>query len=129
MRVLTFTALVAGFLASSSAAVQLFQREASPAVVRLATHRKAVENPVKRDALRRRQTVTETLDNGVSSHSPMHSLRESRNHQRWCLRPYSKLGVEGPNPALDDFFPILAMCAPFSCLRTTCPLRLQMLLG
>ena len=63
----SLTALAAGLLASTSSAIQLFERDASPAVVRLGTHRKAVQDPVKRDALRRRQTVTATLDNGVSS--------------------------------------------------------------
>ncbi|KAF6241546.1 hypothetical protein HO173_000257 [Letharia columbiana] len=82
MRSCFFTALAVGFLASSSAAIHLFQRDASPAVVRLGTYRKAVQDPVKRDGLRRRQTLTETLDNGetlyyanVSLGTPAQSLR------------------------------------------------------
>ncbi|CAD6591611.1 MAG: hypothetical protein ASARMPRED_005503 [Alectoria sarmentosa] len=82
MRSYFFTALAAGLLASSSAAIHLFQRDASPAVVRLGTQRKAVQNPVKRDALRRRQTIAETLDNGetlyyanVSLGTPAQNLR------------------------------------------------------
>lgn len=82
MRNSFFTALATGLLFSSSAAIHLFQRDASPAVVRLDTQRKPVQNPVKRDALRRRQTVTETLDNGetlyyanVSLGTPAQKLR------------------------------------------------------
>ena len=66
MRFFFFTALAAGLLAGSSSAIQLYQGDASPAIVKLGTHRKAVQDPVKRDTIRRRQTVTETLDNGVS---------------------------------------------------------------
>lgn len=64
MKGLAAAALAAGLLASSSAAIQLTERE-SPNVVGLDITRRAVENPVKRDALRRRQskTVTETLTN------------------------------------------------------------------
>ena len=57
--------LAIGILTSISTAIQVLQHEASPAVVRLVTHRKAVRDPVERDTLRQRQTVTETLDNGV----------------------------------------------------------------
>lgn len=71
------TALVVALLACSSAAIHFFQRDASPAVVRLGTHRKAVQDPVKRDTLRRRQTLTVTLDNAVSLHSDMYVGRES----------------------------------------------------
>ena len=67
MRYFFFTALAAGLLAGSSSAIQLYKDRASPAIVQLGTHRKAVQDPVKRDTIRRRQTVTETLDNGVSS--------------------------------------------------------------
>lgn len=69
--------LAAGLLASSSTAINLFQRNASPAVVTLGTYRKSVQDPVQRDTLRRRQTVTETLDNGVSSHSRIHAVKEN----------------------------------------------------
>lgn len=69
MRSICFIALVAVLLASSSAATHLFQRNPLPAVIRLGTERKAVKDSVKRDTLRRRQTVTQTLDNGVSSPS------------------------------------------------------------
>lgn len=62
MKSLTVTALAAGLLASTNA-IHLVQRD-SPNVVSLDTHRRSVQNPHKRDALRRRQTVTETLDNG-----------------------------------------------------------------
>ena len=64
MKGIAAAALAAGLLASSSAAIQLAERE-SPNVVGLDIMRRAVENPVKRDALRRRQskTVTETLTN------------------------------------------------------------------
>ena len=91
MRSSFFTALAAGLLASSSTAIHLFQRDASPAVVRLGTHRNAVQDPVKRDVLRRRQTVTETLDNGVSSHSRMHAIRESCS---WYRLLFARPGFE-----------------------------------
>lgn len=94
MRSCFFTALAVGLLASSSAAIHLFQRDASPAVVRLGTYRKAVQDPVKRDGLRRRQTLTETLDNGVSSHSRMHAVRESGGLQRWYRPSCARVGVE-----------------------------------
>ena len=64
MKSLKVTALAAGFLASTSAAIQLLER-ASPNVVGLDITRRHVQNPVKRDALRRRQsqTVTASLTN------------------------------------------------------------------
>ncbi|KAK4690632.1 hypothetical protein P7C71_g6202, partial [Lecanoromycetidae sp. Uapishka_2] len=61
MKSLMITALVAGFLTSTNA-IHLVQRD-SPNVVSLDTHRRSVQNPHKRDALRRRQTVAETLTN------------------------------------------------------------------
>ena len=72
-------ALAAGL---NSAAIQLFRDSASPAVVTLSTHRKVVPDPIQRDALRRRQTVTETLDNGVSTNSRMHAVSESGSLRR-----------------------------------------------
>lgn len=83
MRSICFIALLALLSASSSAATHLFQRNPSPAVIRLGTQRKAVSDPVKRDTLRRRQTVTQTLDNGVSPSSRVNAIRRSRRLQRW----------------------------------------------
>lgn len=114
MRSSLYTALVAGLLASSSAAIHLFQRDASTAVVRLAINRKAVENPVKRDALRRRQTVTETLDNEVSSYSRMHALRESSSLQCWYLQSYARIGLEAQTRRWMTFSSMLAT----QCLRS-----------
>ena len=83
MRRSCFIALAAVFLASSSGATHLFERNPSPAVIRLATQRKAVQDPVNRDALHRRQTVTQTLDNGVSSYPHMQAIREIGSLERW----------------------------------------------
>jgi len=66
MRYSIITALTATLLATSSTTLHLLpQRDASPAVVGLSIQRNIVQDPVKRDVLRRRQTVTETLDNEV----------------------------------------------------------------
>ena len=64
MKSLTASALAAGLLASGSAALNLIERD-TPNVVGLDIARRHVPDPVKRDALRRRQsqTVTETLAN------------------------------------------------------------------
>lgn len=94
MKNLFFRALAAGLLVSYSAAIHLSKRAASPAVVRLGTQRKAVHNPVKRDALRRRQTVTETLDNRVSSHSRIHIFSKSGSIRRCCRSSCAKIGLE-----------------------------------
>ena len=103
MRSSFFTALAAALLASNSAAIHLFQRDASPAVVRLGTQRKAVQDPVKRDALRRRQTVTETLDNGVSSHSRMYAVRKNGSLRCWYRLSCARTGLEAQKGMLQDF--------------------------
>ena len=60
-----FTTLL--LLLDNTAALRLVQpRDVSPSVVKLGIQRKAVDDPVKRDSLRRRQTVSQTLDNDVS---------------------------------------------------------------
>ena len=82
MKSFLFTALAAVLFATSSAATQPLQHAAAPSIIRLPTHRKTVQDPVIRDALRRRQTVTETLDNGVSSHSRIYVITETRTLQR-----------------------------------------------
>ncbi|KAL6719599.1 hypothetical protein ACLMJK_001519 [Lecanora helva] len=61
MKGTVLAATLAGFLTASSS-LQLVQQD-TPNVVALKTQRKAVHNPVKRDTLRRRQTVTVSLDN------------------------------------------------------------------
>ena len=73
--------LVIAGLFTAASALSLVQRDA-PNVVGLNTQRKAVLNPVKRDALRRRQTVSESLDNeetlyfaNVSLGTPAQNLR------------------------------------------------------
>ena len=80
MRGLATAALAAGLLTSISA-LSLVQRDA-PNVVGLSTQRKVVSDPAKRDALRRRQTVSESLDNeqtlyfaNVSLGTPAQNLR------------------------------------------------------
>ena len=66
MRSLILTALLAAVLSCESNALQILpQRGVSPAVVGLDIQRKHVQDPIDRDALRRRQTVTESLDNEV----------------------------------------------------------------
>lgn len=49
-------------LSVAALALEFVQRD-TPNVVGLETHRKAVSNPVKRDAIHRRGTVTQSLDN------------------------------------------------------------------
>ena len=53
-------------LAHWSEAIRLVDRGLSPATVGLAIQRKYVENTIKRDAIRRRAPVLETLDNEVN---------------------------------------------------------------
>ena len=89
-----FTALAAALLASSSSAFKIFQDDPSPAVVRLGTHRKTVPDRVQRDALRRRQTVTETLDNEVSSWSRMHAVIASGDLARYYRPSCTQTGWE-----------------------------------
>jgi len=62
MKAMTAFALAAG-LFTASPALHLVQRDATN-VVDLQTRRKAVQNPARRDAIRRRQTITQALDNG-----------------------------------------------------------------
>lgn len=61
MKSLAITGLVAGLISSINA-IHLVER-GSPNIVSLNTHRRSVLYPRKRDGLRRRQTVTETLTN------------------------------------------------------------------
>lgn len=85
MKGLTATALVAGLIAPGASALNLLpKRDGSPAVVGLGVQRNFVQNPAERDALRRRQTVLETLDNdqtlyfaNVSIGTPPQDLRLS----------------------------------------------------
>ncbi len=68
MKAISVFSLTAGLLMSTAAAIQLVQRDASPAVLGLDIERKGAVNPLIRDRLRRRQntqTVTQTLDNEV----------------------------------------------------------------
>ena len=80
MKSLATAALAAGLLTLTSA-LQLVQRDA-PNVIGLKTRRKIVQDPVRRDTLRRRQTVTESLDNeatlylaNVSLGTPAQNIR------------------------------------------------------
>ena len=80
MKGLVISIAVAGLCAATSA-LQLIQRK-TPNVIGLKTQRKAVQNPVRRDALRRRGTVSESLDNeatlyfaNVSLGTPAQDLR------------------------------------------------------
>ena len=71
MKVFSIFGVTAGLLSATSEAIKLVQRDAAPAVLSLAIERKALVDPLARDGIRRRQntkTVTETLDNEVSSH-------------------------------------------------------------
>lgn len=61
MRVIVAT-LVATILFAGTEAIQLIKRD-TPSVIGLNIDRKAILNPIKRDALRRRQTVSQALDN------------------------------------------------------------------
>lgn len=63
------TALAATLLTATSSAIHLIERDGPKAVVGISINRKHVQDPVKRDQLRRRQTqtVSQTLDNEVGS--------------------------------------------------------------
>ena len=80
MRAIAAAALATGLVASVTA-LQLVERS-NPNVLGLDINKKAVRNPFERDALRRRQTVTATLDNeqtlyfaNVSVGTPAQDLR------------------------------------------------------
>ena len=82
MRILAVNTLAVGLLLSGSGAIQLIQRDTSPAVVGFNIHKAYAQSPAKRDNIRRRQTVTETLDNeqtlyfaNVSIGTPAQNLR------------------------------------------------------
>jgi hypothetical protein len=60
------TSLAASFLTSNADALHFAKRDAQPAVVPLTIHRRQIDNPFQRihmDRIRRRQTVSEVLDN------------------------------------------------------------------
>lgn len=110
MKSLTITALAAGLLATTNA-ILLVQRD-SPNVVSLNTHRKSVENPRKRDALRRRQTVTETLTNeetlyyaNVTIGTPSQSLQlhiDTGSSDLWTNVKSSKVCASRGDPCSDS---------------------------
>ena len=99
MKRLVTTILTVGLLSAVSA-VQLIQRNA-PNVVGLATQRRAVRNPIKRDGIRRRQTVTESLDNeatlyfaNVSLGTPAQDLRlhiDTGSSDLWAIAKSSRI--------------------------------------
>ena len=72
MKISIVTAIVAGLVVTNVAGLSILpQRDASPAVVGLGIQRRDVKDPIardssrKRNSLRKRQTVSETLDNEV----------------------------------------------------------------
>lgn len=109
MRSLAVTALAAGLVVSSSA-LHIVQRD-TPNVVGLRIHRKAVLNPAKRDALRRRQTVTESLDNeetlyfaNVSLGTPAQNLRlhiDTGSSDLWANSKSSEICSSRGDPCSD----------------------------
>lgn len=64
MKSAAVAAIAAGLLVTGSDAIQLVKRD-TPAVVAIGIQRNPIDDPVKRDQLRRRagKTVTQTLDN------------------------------------------------------------------
>ena len=110
MRCSFIATLAAALLSSTSAAIQVSQHDASPAIVSLRTQRKTVEDPVERDTLRRRQTVTEALNNEVSSHSLILGLGKGDGTTCW-YRPFA-LGV-GYNPK--DGLNLFSLTLVFQC--------------
>ena len=69
MRISSTAAVAAALLGTASSALHLIERDGPKAVVGININRKHVRHPVERDRLRRRQTqtVSETLDNEVST--------------------------------------------------------------
>lgn len=59
--------LAAGMLSAPANALNLRKSNGQSKVVSLSTERKPVTDPVRRDRLRRRDTVTAELDNEVST--------------------------------------------------------------
>ncbi len=110
MKGIASAALTAGLFAASSA-LQLVQRDA-PSVIGLKTQRKAVQNPVKRDAVRRRQTVTESLDNegtlyfaNVSLGTPAQDLRlhiDTGSSDLWANSKSSQICAFRGDPCSDS---------------------------
>ena len=109
MKSLTVTALAAGLLASGSAALNLIERD-TPNVVGLDIARRHIRDPMKRDALRRRQsqTVSETLDNygtlyfaNVSIGTPAQNFAlhiDTGSSDLWVNVPNSEICTERGDP-------------------------------
>lgn len=109
MKSLTATALVAGLLASGSAALNLIKRD-TPNVIGLDITRRHIADPVKRDGLRRRQsqTVTETLANdgtlyfaNVSVGTPGQNFAlhiDTGSSDLWVNVPNSEICMERGDP-------------------------------
>lgn len=107
--VATIAATVA--LSATSVAIQLVERD-TPNVVGLNLHRKAVQNPAQRDAIRQRQTVTETLDNeetlyfaNVSLGTPAQSLRlhiDTGSSDLWANSKSSQICSYRGDPCSDS---------------------------
>ncbi|KAL9129856.1 MAG: hypothetical protein Q9217_001811 [Psora testacea] len=102
MRYSTIIALVATSLLYDCAALHILpQRDTSPTVVGLKIQRKHVLNPVVRDTLRRRQTVTQSLDNegtlyfaNLSIGTPPQDLRlhiDTGSSDLWTNAPSSRI--------------------------------------
>ena len=99
MRDLLAVAFAAALLGPTSA-LQLVKRD-TPSVVGLQTQRKPVADPIKRDGIRRRQTVTESLDNdgklyyaNVSLGTPSQDLRlhlDTGSSDLWANAKSSRL--------------------------------------
>lgn len=99
MKGLLAYALAAGLVTVTSA-IHLIQRD-NPSVVSLQTQRKTVSNPVRRDAIRRRQTVSQALDNegtlyyaNVSLGTPPQDLRlhiDTGSSDLWVNAPSSEI--------------------------------------
>ena len=110
MKGLATSVAVAG-LYTACAALELVQRD-TPNVIGLKTQRKAVQNPVKRDAIRRRQTVSESLDNeatlyfaNVSLGTPAQDLRlhiDTGSSDLWANSKSSRICSHHGDPCSDS---------------------------
>ena len=106
-----FLAITIAGLHVVGSALQLLQQDTANAIS-LKTQRKTVTNPFRRDSLRRRQTVTQSLDNegtlyfaNISIGTPAQSLRlhiDTGSSDLWANSPSSEICSLRRNPCSES---------------------------